>query len=310
MWEEFEKTVDEMMRITSGKSVVLWGYERSGWFIEHLFKLRNRPIEYIVDDGGSEMAKLRTDRSLILSEIDKETHIILLTFGEDMTAEEILKSYGYEEGIHFIFVRDIFYRNNRQRKLSYYNWLEYKYGVDIIERKWFDCIQRPSNDSNPYSAGVDYALMDSLYNFYFTKTDAVFDFGCGKGGALLLFSKRGVHKLGGVEYDQELYHTGCENLKKLGYDEKNIINGDAALVKEELDDYNYFYINNSFQGEIFDNVMKNLEESYQRNKRKVTLIYTGPFCHKSILKNSSFKLVKTLHTDYVVRYINIYVING
>ena len=44
IWTEFENTVVRMFRFVNGKQVVLWGYERSGWFIEHLFKRNNKQI--------------------------------------------------------------------------------------------------------------------------------------------------------------------------------------------------------------------------------------------------------------------------
>ena len=72
--------------------------------------------------------------------------------------------------------------------------------------------------------------------------NAVFDFGCGKGGALLLFQKSGVQKLAGVEYDKPLYDILLDNYRKMGLSAENIINGDAALIRSELDDYNRSYI--------------------------------------------------------------------
>lgn len=40
-----------------------------------------------------------------------------------------------------------------------------------------------------------------------------------------------------------------------------LIEGDASLMKEKLGDYNYFFIQNSFVGKIFDAVIKNIQNA-------------------------------------------------
>lgn len=194
MWDDFENSVNEMFQFVNGKKVVLWGYERSGWFIEHLFKRYNKQIEYIIDDSFNISFKLQIFRSFILENIDKETVSVLLTFADDGKVRAFLENLGYIEGVNFIFLRDIFYRGGSDRKLSYYDWMEYKYGVDIIGAKQSE---RPNDDCQIYAAGIDYPLIDVLDNFSFGAKDAIFDFGCGKGNILLLFGKMGISMWGG-----------------------------------------------------------------------------------------------------------------
>lgn len=310
MWEEFDNAVNEMFRFVNGKKVVLWGYERSGWFIEHLFKRHNKQIEYIVDDSSGMSFKLHIFRSFILEGMDKDTVAVLLTFADDEKARSFLEKSGYREGVNFMFLRDIFYNGNRDRKLSYYDWLEYKYGVDITGMKGIDEIIRPNDDCRHYAAGIDYPLIDVLDNFSFGAEDAVFDFGCGKGNIFPLCVRGGVIHFGGIEYDSQLYQTAYDNLRKLGCGTNGLIKGDASLVKDELDRYNYFFIQNSFVGKTFDKVIHNIQESYDRKRRKIILIYAGTYCHDNVLKNSNFKLSKTIDTDYYVRYVNIYMLDS
>ena len=51
MWSEFNDKVKELFKFANGKKVVIWGYQRSGWFVEHLFKRAHKQVEYIIDDG-------------------------------------------------------------------------------------------------------------------------------------------------------------------------------------------------------------------------------------------------------------------
>lgn len=193
--------------------------------------------------------------------------------------------------------------------MTYYEWIEHKYNVDISAPRMIDEIKQAHSDCWHYTAGIDYALIDVLDNFSFTESDSVFDFGCGKGGALMLFNKAGVKKLGGVEFDPDLYQVARSNLQKLNLGDASLFNTDAALLDEELDGYNYFFMYNPFYGDTFKKVIDNIERSYSRNKRQIVLIYSGPYCHDLVVKNQLFKLSKEIYTDYFVRYVYIYVIN-
>lgn len=312
IWNEFNEVTKQIFKFVSGKKVILWGYGRSGWFIEHLFKKNHKQIEYIIDDGVSISPKLKIYRSFILKEMDKDTIAVLIAFPKQQEVLEQLSQYGLQEYTHFAFLGDLFYGEEYkqiQKPLSYYDWLEYRYHMDILEVKDINHIDKANNDSLYYSCGVDYGLMDVLDNFYFDRNDAVFDFGCGKGGALLLFYKAGIHKIGGVEYDKDLYETAKKNLNTIEISALHLINEDAALVKNELDKYNYFFMYNPFQGETFRQVIKNIESSYKRKHRRITLIYSGTYCSDYILEGKMFKLSKAIYTDYSVRYVCIYTIN-
>ena len=309
MWKKIDKCIQEMFRFTNGKKVILWGYRDSGWFIEHLFKTSNKKIDYIVDDFITD-PKTSVYRSMELKDLDSDTHVILLSFMRDKKVDDLLISWGYVEKETYIYLKDIFFENkNLTRKISYQNWLEYEYGMDIVGYKGIEEVERVSNDSLYYSPGIDYALMDVINNFCFDENDAVFDFGCGKGGALLLFERGGIKKLGGVEYDSELYSIACKNFDQVGLEKKFLYHEDAASLTTELDEFNYFFIYNSFQGELFRKMMHNLEESYKRKKRKITFIYSGPYCHHEVVKNNIFKFSKQIYTDYAVKRVNVYITN-
>ena len=140
----------------------------------------------------------------------------------------------------------------------------------------------------------------------FDDKDAVFGFGCGKGASLINFIYHGIKKIGGVEYDNELYLILKNNFTKLGIDYSNVIRDDASNVTEKLDEYNYFYMYNPFGGELFSKVIKNLEESYLRNKRRITLIYSGACLHSKVIEGGIIMLTKMVDTDFWLRDVHIY----
>lgn len=310
MWQEFEAAKRAMFRLCNGKEVCLWGYGYSGRFCEHLFRRGNRTIKYILDDSKTIDCKLDIERSFLLQELSPDTHVVLCAFPREEKAVAFLTQLGYVEGENFIFIRELFYGDKDvSKKLSYYDWLEYRYGLDITAYRMWNQVEMPNADSTYYSPGIDYSLVDVLNYFEFDSEDAVFDFGCGKGGPLLLFYFSGVGRIGGVEYDPDLYRIALANIKKMNLDSSGIINRDAAEIITQLDSYNYFFMYNPFMGKTFGDVVRNLEESFQRKRRKMYIIYSGPYCHEMLVRNGVFKFSKVIKTDYAVRNVRIYCTN-
>ncbi len=311
IWKEFDEFVDKLFYFSNGKCTVLWGYGLSGLFIHHLFSRFNRRIEYIVDDSSMN-PKVSIMRSCEIENITPETCAVILSGEHDTEKEKFLKERRFMENVHFIYARKYLYESinsqNVWKNISYYEYLENRFNVDIVERKFVEKMENPKKDALNYSPGMGYPLIDVLDNFIFKPEDAVFDFGCGKGGALLLFQKSGVQKIAGVEYDKPLYNILLDNFQKVNVSSENIINGDAALIKNELDEYNYFFMYNPFQGETFRQVIDNIEESWHRKKRRITFIYAGPYCHHHVVEHEIFRLSKQICTDYSVRNVNIYTI--
>ncbi len=311
IWKEFDEFVNRMFRFTNGKSIVLWGYGLSGLFIHHLFSRANRKIEYIVDDSSLN-PKLSIMRSCEIEDITPETCAVILSGEWNEEIEKFLIERGFKENIHYIYARKYLYtglkNENVWKDISYYEYLENKFGVDIVERKFVDKMENPKKDALNYSPGMGYPLIDVLDNFIFQPEDAVFDFGCGKGGALLLFQRSGISKIAGVEYDKPLYNILLDNFRKVGVSAENIINGDAALIKNELDEYNYFFMYNPFEGKTFRDVIDNIEESWNRKRRHIIFIYSGPYCHRYVVAHRIFRLSKQIYTDYSVRNVNVYTI--
>ena len=307
IWKDFSERLHRLFEFTNGKKIIIWGYGYSGWFLEHLFRQANRQVEYFVDDGKISR-KLNVYRSFILEDLDKDTHAVILSFQHDDKAESFLEKAGYIKDIHYIYARDIFYGEAVERPLSYYGWMEHRYALDIQKFEPISELEHTNQDSQDYSPGVDYALPEILDNFVFSDKDAVFDFGCGKGAALILFAKYGLKRLGGVEYDSELYGIIKHNFQKIRLDSSCILHGDAAKVVRELDSYNYFFMYNPFVGETFRMAIRHMEESADRNPRRITFIYTGAWLHRDVVAGGRFKLAKQIYTDSWIRYANIYTI--
>lgn len=301
VWEKFNDKMLELYRHTNGKKVIIWGYGYVGAFIAHVFKRNNRCVDIIIDENPQIKAK----RRYILERLMKEECFIILTMIKDNAVEKYLDHLGFRENIDYIYLRKLFFPDDEKKRVSYYDYLEYYYGLDLTSVKIME-EQVAIRGNKSYSTGPDYSLVDVLDNFVFDAKDAVFDFGCGKGASLINFYYHGIRKMGGVEYDNELYSILKNNFRKLKIDYSKVIRGDARNITEELDEYNYFYMYNPFDGELFNVVIKNLENSYLRKKRRMTLIYSGACLHSKVVDGGIFLLTKIVDTDFWLRDVHIY----
>lgn len=187
IWDAFEARLKELFLLCNGKTVVLWGYGYSGRFIEHVFRRHGKQVELRIDADGK---KRGVERPALLGRLDPDAHIVLVTFppGQEELAQ--LASHGFQKNESYVPLVEFFYGADEVRVLSYHDWLEHVTPIDI---------RKPEYDTNAgikdfcyFSKGPDYSLVDVLDNFCFQEGDRIFDYGCGKGSAIVLFEKTGV----------------------------------------------------------------------------------------------------------------------
>lgn len=163
-------------------------------------------------------------------------------------------------------------------------------------------------DRTHYYADSGGPAFDKLMtHFDITPSDAIMDFGCGKGGILISLSKYPFSQITGVEISAELVEIANKNIKKLGLEKIKIECRDAADYKE-LDEYNYFYFFDPFPPVVMKDVLKNIEQSIIELPRKVTIIYLNPFCHEMIESQGLFAKVRELphfeHQCFIYSNVN------
>ncbi len=141
--------------------------------------------------------------------------------------------------------------------------------------------------SHEYSNSGGIHLDTVLRALKITNRDSIVDFGSGKGGALITFSKYPFSRITGIEISPELVAVAEKNLKKLNIRNVNMIVSDAADFTE-LDGYNYFYFFNPFPADIIRAVVKNIGRSLTKNPRKLMIIYFNPEYHDAIVTDSPF----------------------
>lgn len=129
-------------------------------------------------------------------------------------------------------------------------------------------------------------------------SQAVIDIGCGKGGALITFSKFPFRSIHGVDISEKLLSIAERNLKRLKIEHVTLSHSNATEFTE-LDDYTFIYMFNPFVGEVMKKVISNINHSLQSRPREVTIIYKNPVCHDLIIENSNFRIIRK-YEDFLV----------
>jgi|SRR5260370_19691020 len=163
-------------------------------------------------------------------------------------------------------------------------------GIDICEAEIIKDVHQDLTRNFHYSLSGKRFLEGALKKLPITSDDALLDFGCGKGGALVTFSKYPFRKLGGIELSSQLYTIAQNNMARLKLAHVELFCCDAAEFTA-LDDYTYLYFFNPFSSAVMEPVIRNVIASLQSRPRKLTIIYKNPVCHDIIMKTGVF--VKT-----------------
>lgn len=331
IFNEFRKTLDDIMLQAMHSRIVLYGYGYTGrflkWYAEYYHSIE---VDYIV---SLDMRRGQVyDQEIFRSSLfdfnykDVRNSVIWLAEPIDQEIKEFLNKNGYiKNATYFDFYEAIYGKNICEqlknndiygeqkpegKDIQFLEWLEWKYQCDFvsaIERKDFEVAGEHGNAYRVTTQKEIFPILDKCH-YIPKKEDAIFDYGCGKGGAIVSFLDYGFERVGGVEYEPKIYHILQDNIKKLNLDNKHIecILGDAGEVKEELDKYNWFYFFQPFDNTIFKKCISSICDSLNRYKRKIYIISIAPKSHCYIEETKQFRLTNQFTINTRQRVVDVY----
>ncbi len=159
-------------------------------------------------------------------------------------------------------------------------------GLDFTKSHNLEELGLPEDIAKLYAPSLKYDLNKVLKQLDIQPTDAILDYGSGKGSAMVIMSEFNFRLIGGVELSKQLADISKKNMSLLKLNNTEIFNCNASDFKE-MDNYNHFYFFNPFPGSVLQDVLENIAESCQKNPRKVTLIYYCPR-HRDVIENHPF----------------------
>lgn len=327
-FSEFRNKLDEIMINAFRHRVVLYGYGRTGrfleWYAEYYHSIK--PDYIITSDWTNAMPyslPYFRDSLFEFNYADLKDAVVWLALLGDKEAKEKCEKHRlrYCDFAEIIYGERLVAEENDSDNI----FTKKKTGVHDVQfmeylEAFYDCNFVTSVSKEHLTEGAhNYAISAQMEIFpildkchmNLSKNDAIFDFGCGKGGAMLTFLDYGFERTGGVEYSEQLYNEAVVNFKKinLGVGEKKqveLFHNDAAKITQELDDYNWFYFFDPFERQIFEPVISNICDSYRRKSRKLNLICVNPRYYDVIEKCGIFSMTNQFCAATRQKVVNIY----
>ncbi len=328
--DAFRKLLDDIMVPCINKRIAIYGYDSySGrfikWYAEYYHGVH---VDWLVseDMATGKGYDLEVFRPSVFDFGYKGILNAVIWVTQPMTLElkVFLESYGFVENESFfdfykvIFEGDYYWaesatdpfskRKTGKRDIQFLEYLEWKYDCNFLTPIAKEDFEVADSHGARYSCSTQKEIFPMLDHCHVhpSNDDAVFDFGCGKGGAIATFLDYGFKKVGGVEYEPKTYDMAVDNFRKLGIKGVDLICGDAREITHQLDRYNWFYFFFPFDKAVFKVVIKNLLDSYNRNDRKIHIVYFTAMDYGFIEETRVFKLVNQFTVDSRQRVVGIF----
>ena len=328
-FDKFRKTLDEIMINAFGRRIILYGYGRTGrfleWYADYYHSIK--PDFIITSDWSNAMPyslPYFRDSLFEFNYADVKDAVVWLALPGDEEAKKKCKKYEFEyyDFAHVIYGERLIAKENDEENIftkkktgthdvQFMEYLECFYDCNFLTSVSKEHLTKGAHNYAISAQREIFPILDKCH-MILSKDDAIFDFGCGKGGALITFLDYGFTKVGGVEFSEQLYNEARDNFKKLGLDsceEKQVelFHNDAAKVTSELDNYNWFYFFDPFERQIFEPVISNIYDSYLRKPRKLNLISINPRYHDVIEKCGIFVMINQFCAATRQKVVNIYI---
>lgn len=334
IFTEFRKTLDDVMLQAIRKRIVLYGYGYTGrflkWYAEYYHSIK---VDYIVsmDMTLSQAYDQEIFRKSLFDFHYKDVDKAVIWLAEPMDEEiaAFLMKKGYVKNqTYFDFYGEIYgddvswnseknmqdnvFRRQKtgKRDIQFLEWLEWKYQcnfITAIDKKNLNVAKEHGASYRVTTQKEIFPILDKCHCIP-TEQDAIFDYGCGKGGAMVSFLDYGFQHVGGVEYEPQIYDVLEDNMSKLRLKEtKKIecIQGNAAEIDIQLDKYNWFYFFQPFDNDIFQQCIYAIVESIKRYNRRVHIISIAPQSYKYI-EEEGFRLTNQFTIDSRQRVVDVY----
>lgn len=139
-----------------------------------------------------------------------------------------------------------------------------------------------------------------LSDMSISERDVFVDLGSGKGRVILTAAQFPFKRIVGVEISQRLHEISRLNVSRRPQGtcrEIELVNLNAIDYRLPHD-ASVLYMYNPFKGDVFEGVLGHIRKSIETEPRPVTIIYTNPVMHHSLI-SSGFALSRRLGSTNV-----------
>jgi SAM-dependent methyltransferase len=143
-----------------------------------------------------------------------------------------------------------------------------------------------SSERFPYEGCQWPAAAHALAELRPTESEVFVDFGSGKGKALIIAGRLPYQRAVGVEIDPALAETARRNIAQVRLRSRaDVVDCETASVLDWTvpDNTSTVFMYNPFFGETFHSALHGIFDSYDRNPRKLHIVYQYPWEHNWLL---------------------------
>lgn len=226
--KSLEKKLDEVIIKAINKRVVLYGYGRSGqfiqWYADYYHSIK---IDFIVRESMKTNIpySFPTFPPTVFDFDYKDINnaVIWITFAGSESAKAKLEKLGFIEGKDYFDFCQIIYgkdkvwgattnnlnvfthRKTGDKDIQFLEWLEYKYGYNFVTEIDVSHYRRDGIcvGYKVTSTREIFSILDKIHCIP-QASDAIFDIGCGKGGGIVSFLDYGFQNVGGAEFEERI----------------------------------------------------------------------------------------------------------
>ncbi len=166
-------------------------------------------------------------------------------------------------------------------------------GLDFTKHHMLDELGFSDDIAKAYAPSSEEELNIVLKELDIQSTDSILDYGSGKGAAMVTMSKFDFSLIAGVELSERLTKICRNNFTILGIKNTEIFHCNASEYKD-LERYSHFYLFNPFPEAVLKVVLQNIQESFQKKPRKITIIYNCPRLRDLITDHPLFEEIKEI----------------
>ena len=168
------------------------------------------------------------------------------------------------------------------------------YGIDTSGHAYLDELGVAGQGRAFYEGIAWIPLRRALRSLEPGPDDVFVDLGSGRGQALVVAGQLPMRRVIGVELAEQLTHDAERNIAtarpKLRARDFELVTADA-LAWEVPDDLSIVFMFCPFTGEVFDQAMLRIFDSYDRNPRELHILYAYPWEHNRLLATGRVEVV-------------------
>lgn len=151
------------------------------------------------------------------------------------------------------------------------------------------------------------ALDNILRGLPIAPSDTLLDVGCGKGGVLCFAARYPFGEVAGIEVEGWLVQIARRNVARLHLGDRVRVYEGNALSFDRYGDFNYFFLFNPFDPEIYDEVVDAIAAATsEMTSRPIWFICYGAASERRIRANGNFELVRDERCPYRGNRIKIW----